>query len=109
MPRNTIPASDLAALRLPQASYVLRSIDQASQRDVYYTGRADEHWVSADLEEAFVYQTLPGAQRAAQKHNAYTPIHGLHFIVLGIDPGVGEAEEAAYYAELERGYAQDRM
>lgn len=84
MPRNLIPASDLAAMRLPQPSYLLRSIDQVKQQELYYTGRADGGWVSPDPDEGFVYQTLEGAQRAAKKHNAYSSIHGLHFIVMGI-------------------------
>jgi len=46
----------------------------------FYTGRADVRWIGKGR-EAFRYETREGAERAAERHNKFTPVHGLHFTV----------------------------
>ena len=74
---RTIPVSD--APLTPETKYVLRAAGGQ-----YYTGKAGNGWVSSDLTQAFQYYSLQFARIRARQHNAYTSLHGLHFIVLAL-------------------------
>jgi len=60
--------------------YVLRGKDN-SGNVFYYTGRANENWISNNLKEAFDYGNYEPAEHRANLMNEYTPLHGIHFRV----------------------------
>ena len=53
----------------------------ADGAEVFYTGRAGDGWVSADVKEAFRYDSLEQARRKAMIFNQATPLHGIRFMV----------------------------
>jgi hypothetical protein len=52
-------------------------------KEVFYTGRAGDAFVSPDRFQAFECETIATARERAKRFNRYTEIHGIHFI--GID------------------------
>jgi hypothetical protein len=57
---------------------VLRATNAAGT-EFFYTGRAGTGWVSVSPNCAFVYSSPEGARAAAERHNKWEPLHGLHF------------------------------
>lgn len=47
-----------------------------------YTGKAGEAFVSPFTSEAFLYDSLEAARRRAILLNAFTDLHGIHFIAI---------------------------
>ena len=60
-------------------TFTLFGLDR-SDRKVFYTGRAGDGWVSTDQAEAFTYSTYEAAKAKADRYNAHTALHGIHFI-----------------------------
>ena len=60
--------------------YVLRATNSTGE-DLFYTGRAGAAWVSADRREAFPFELAEGAERRAERFNAFTALHSLTFDV----------------------------
>jgi hypothetical protein len=58
----------IAAARQPERTYALVTIT-----GLCYTGRAGEGWLSAELQDAFPFQSLAGARLRAGKFNAQHP------------------------------------
>lgn len=80
---QTLPASDLATLRLPEATYVLRGLDPDGQEH-FYTGKAGEGYVSKNINDAFPYQTIEGARRKAGVLNSTSS--WMRFVAVGLNP-----------------------
>ena len=74
---HTIPVSDVPSTF--GTKYVLR---EANGR--YFTGKAGQDWISPDLTQAWLYDSLNLARTRAKRHNAYTRLHNLHFVVLAL-------------------------
>jgi len=60
--------------------YVLRGKDN-SGNVFFYTGRANEYWISGDLKAAFVYGNWEPANHRASLMNEYSFLHGIKFRV----------------------------
>jgi hypothetical protein len=50
---------------------------------LYYTGRAGEGWVSRDEGESWEFETRRAASEKRATFNKFTPVHGVHFVVVG--------------------------
>lgn len=68
-------------------THILRALDKDGN-EFFYTGRAGEGWISANMGEAFPY-SLEGARNKAIRFNEAAALHGLWFIAL--DPKLREA------------------
>lgn len=64
-----------------QTLSILRGLD-SNGREVFWTGRTGDFWVSEDRSEAFAALSLEGARRQATKFNAFTELHGLWFVAV---------------------------
>lgn len=60
-------------------TFKLFGLDKQDQK-VFYTGRVGNAWVSTDEREAFEYKTYEAAKAKADRHNEYSPIHGIYFV-----------------------------
>ena len=60
---------------------ILRGLD-SNGREVFWTGRAGDLWVSEDRSEAFAGLSIEGGRRQATKFNAFTELHGLRFVAI---------------------------
>lgn len=77
---TTCPASDLAAARSPNPTFILRALHD--DVEYYYTGKAGPAFISSNITKAFPYQTLEGARRKAKSLNTYTASQ--QFIAVGL-------------------------
>ena len=92
---------------MPQPVYAVMAITPAGCYH-FYTGKAGREYLSTNMENAFPFQTIEGAERKADMFTKYGD--GIIWCVINSDGDyVDTSEEAEYYAELERGYAQDRI
>lgn len=60
---------------------VLRAVDDRGNAK-FYTGRAGQDWLSADVREAFRGYSLEGARRKAMTFNAGMALHGWRFVAV---------------------------
>ncbi len=58
-------------------TYAVRGLTELG-RELFYTGKAGDKWVSMEQSAAFTY-SLEGAQRKALMFNRTTELHGLRF------------------------------
>lgn len=64
--------------------YIVRGLT-VDGMEFFYTGKAGEAFVNADIKTAFTYQTLEGAKRRALDLNRMTAIHGYRFIAVKME------------------------
>jgi hypothetical protein len=57
--------------------FVLKGIQRG--KEVYYTGRAGEFWVSEDPNDAFVFSTKQETIRKQDLFNNRRQLHGIYF------------------------------
>ena len=61
--------------------YMVRGLTELG-KEMFYTGKAGEKWVTTDKTAAFTYQTIEAARSKALMFNRTTELHGLRFIAV---------------------------
>ena len=63
------------------STYILRGLD-GNGRELFYTGRVGDGWVSPHRAEAFTYETLERARYRATFFNRMVDVHGVWFLAV---------------------------
>jgi hypothetical protein len=61
------------------ANFKLFGLNKSDEK-VFYTGRAGIAWVSTNEAEAFEYATYEAAKAKADRHNVFSPVHGIYLV-----------------------------
>ena len=66
---------------LPDPPFILRGITELG-KEMFYTGKAGNYWVTTERDKAFTYETASAAQSKALMFNRTSELHGLRFMAV---------------------------
>ena len=61
--------------------YMVRGLTELG-KEMFYTGKAGDKWVTTDKAQAFTYHSVDEARMKARMFNRTTELHGLRFIAV---------------------------